>query len=275
MCVSLVCSATNAPVRRFLDVAAPSTKSFIRVDLPPSSIDGAAPPRPCVFTSIGVLRSSLFSGSQSIDSRAPGLLPHLYASSVAYTGVRAACIVAPTGAPCPGFTGGPDSLPCDSGPCYDTPTFFVVTNGSVFTGGTASAYPDWPSATLLQRASSIDQALATGSGLALLSSTAMPTSPIPSGSVVAALNDPENPTEYPYLQSLTTGARACLTSDNSTTLMSLQVFGPRPEDFGIVLNVTIPACPLPLEAAGGAGAIACFSLAVAHVSPFTGTGSVS
>lgn len=226
-----------------------------------------APPY-CTRTVVGQQRGVLFSGqTQSIDALAPGPGPLLYGSSASPLGVRVSCVQVPSGLPCPGYSSGVVTVPCDAGPCYDAQAFFAVSNGSAFTGGSAWVYPDWPSATLIHRAPSFVVAAMSGDGFALLSSSDWPTAPLlstrgPAGVFPdAAAGDPQSW----WLQSFAIGDRACLTDANMTSLLSLHVFGPRPEDFVVALNASVPACPLP---GGGTGGLSCFSVAAAHVAPF-------
>lgn len=261
--------------RRFLDTGSPTTKAFYRIDFPPAApaaaafpgAQGAAPP-PCKRSAaLGTLRVVSFYGTQFLDSRVGGSGvdgPRLYGVARSALGVALTCAQVPSALPCPGVGPGVLTLPCDAGPCFDSLGFFSVGNGTVFTGGPASAQPDWSSATLLQRTpSGLVEAAASGTGLALLSSQELPTAPIPYSSVVSSLADPSGDPSTSWLQAFTTGGRACLTDDNSTLLLSMRVFGPRAQDFGVAVNASVPACPLPAD-----GGLACFSLAVAHVAPF-------
>lgn len=257
-------------LHRFLDTGSPTTKAFYRVDFPPAAAatatlpgaEGAAPPYCQRSPALGQLRAVSFYGSQSLDSRIGGDGPRLYGVARSALGVALTCAQVPSGSPCPGVGAGALTIPCDAGPCFDSLGFFAVGNGTVFTGGPASAQPDWTDATLVQRTPA-GLAATSGAGLSLLSSQELPTSPIPAFSVVAALPDPAGDPDSTWVQSLTTGARACLTSDNSTLLLSLRVFGRDAQDFGIAANASVPACPLPVG-----GGLACYSLAVAHVAPF-------
>jgi hypothetical protein len=174
------------------------------------------------------------------------------------------CVFHTSGIPCAQTQFRPDvHLPCDTGPCYESQSEFVVANATVYTAGSEYVYPGWTSATLMQTAS-------FGGGpppstFTNLLSTAAPTWPITLPAAMDVLPDPTAVVvdNYPsWLQSYTVGYHVCLTSANMTQFSSVAVVGPAPTDAVPVVVANVSACPLP-------SGLACFWMMVGHISAFT------
>ena len=165
---------------------------------------------------------------------------------------------------------------------------FLVANASVYAAGPAYVYPDWTGASLLQTAS-----FAAGANPGTFTNrlnSAAPTFPIPVyTSYVGLLADPSG-SPVSWIQGFRTG-NACTTGANMTQLQvrararacryvfaygvlcisecaaaaaaqSVAV-GPGAADVtGLVVNASVPACPLPRG-------LACFDMIAAHMSAFT------
>lgn len=256
---------TTAPW--FLDAGAEFTRYFYAVTVPPMLPSGDVPS--CVFTAIGELSGVVQIPSPS--SFASDGAGKLYMSSSSDFGLRVIAVTVPGGKQLMDVR-----LPCDTSVCVGSGVSIAGASGdSIVVGGLSPYYPDWDYATLVQQirvttgnasqsqsASQLSMQPTSASFTGMVSQE-FPTFPIQLPATVSYLPAPASSAieGVSYLQSLYTGSFACTNSSAPALLHSAAITGPRANDSVSVVNVTVPACPLP---AGQA----CYSVSVGHAEAF-------
>lgn len=275
----------------FVDFAAEFGRPMYGVQVPPLPLDASGAP------ATGLLGGDLPSCTQTqlANLRGSPLLPYaaklvsggsgsgiLYGASASDLGVRFFSLNLRNS----GVSTVDARLPCDTGVCVGSTLSFLgiasVSSSSsggadglfILAAGSAPYYSDWTAQATLGLA-----AIAAGS--ANSSSLTMPTSwtglvnapgpgfPMPSTGAAALLPDPEADSGAGPLwaQSLSWGSWACTNISTPASLQSVAISlpaggsQPSSNSAAVVLDVSMPACPLP---AGSA----CYGVALTHVSAF-------
>ena len=227
----------------------------------PPGLGGGAAAAQCVRTQIGELQGVAVVPSSSLlaaDAADAARGPRLFAASVTDFGIRLIGMTVPGGAPA-----GDMQLPCDTGLCFDNIRLLAVRNGTVLAGGSASDPLDWPVSTLVQ-AQRLGAGARTYTGLV---STAAPLFPLvlpAAGAAAVLLADPAAAAGAAWLQTFSTGPTVCTAAADPGLLQSVAIVddATKPSDSVLVLNATVPACPLPV------GQL-CYSIVAGHVQAFT------
>jgi hypothetical protein len=240
----------------FLDASAPWNRTFYEITVPGWTLAYEVSLPACSSTPIGVLSGAVpvlysnmvFAGHGNV----------LVASSRQDWGMRIVKMSVPAGQPL-----SDETLPCDIGLCLDHIAAVLVPDASTaLVLGFSPFYADWPTSTLGQVLSLNTQPEAsTWTGMV---SQQYPTFPVVLSATAApvALASPlgVDPTVW-WVQNFNAGPRACTGSTTFALLQSVAMVGSATVDAVLMVNASIPACPLPT------GQL-CFAMAVAHVEVF-------